>query len=142
MSRFVDSLEGVSTSDLQGFFVGWPSPPSPDTHLELLRGSQHFLLAQDDNSSRVLGFITAISDGVLCAYIPLLEVLPEYQHMGLGSELSHRMLEHLKHLYMVDLLCDDALQPFYEKQGMRCGSGMMLRNYERQSGADKPVPLK
>ena len=34
----------------------------------------------------------------------------------------------------VDLLCDAELQGFYARLGMRPASGMMLRNYERQSG--------
>ena len=142
MPRYVDSLDTIRATDLQGFFVGWPNPPSPETHLELLRGSQHFLLALEDESNRVLAFITAISDGVLCAYIPLLEVLPDYQSLGLGSELTQRMLKKLESLYMVDLLCDLELQPFYKKLGMVAGTGMMLRNYKRQSGQDKDSALK
>ncbi len=35
----------------------------------------------DDINNKVVGFITAISDGVISAYIPLLEVLPKYQNM-------------------------------------------------------------
>jgi hypothetical protein len=46
-----------------------------------------------------------------------------------------RMFARLAHLYMVDLLCDPELQPFYERLGMRPASGMLLRNYARQSCA-------
>jgi hypothetical protein len=35
-----------------------------------------------------------------------------------GKELVRRMLEELDHLYMIDLLCDEDLQPYYEKLGM------------------------
>ena len=35
---------------------------------------------------------------------------------------------------MVDLLCDRELQGFYQRHGMMPASGMMLRNYDRQSG--------
>ena len=84
-----------------------------------------------------MGFITAISDSVLCAYIPLLEVLPDYQGRGIGQELTQRMLAKLDHLYMVDLLCDANLQPFYARLGMRAASGMLRRNYARQAGADE-----
>ena len=58
------------------------------------------------NRTSVVGFVTAVSDGVLSAYIPLLEVLPEYQDRGIGSELMRRILEQLDDLYMVDVLCD------------------------------------
>ena len=44
------------------------------------------------------------------------------------------MLEKLQHLYMIDLVCDPALQQFYERLGMRPVVGMVVRNYDRQAG--------
>ena len=134
MIRYTESLEGIEPQDLDGFFVGWPNPPSPETHLRLLNGSDHVVLAIDERAGRVVGFITAISDGILSAYIPHLEVLPEYQGQGIGSELVRRMLRRLGTLYMVDLLCDEDVQPFYDRLGMRRMLGMAVRNYDRQSG--------
>jgi len=133
MIAYVDSVENITSEDLQGFFVGWPNPPSPETHLKLLANSDQVALAVDDETGRVVGFITAISDGILSAYIPLLEVLPTYQRRGIGQELLRRMLEKLNGLYMVDLFCNPELQPFYARFGMKPGFGMMLLNYERQS---------
>jgi len=134
MITYRDSLQNISTSNLHGFFVGWPNPPSPETLLRLLKNSNHFVLAEDEETGHIGGFITAISDDVLSAYIPFLEVLPAYQGKGIGRELARRMLKKLSCLYMVDLICDADLQPFYERLGMRKGSGMLLRNLERQSG--------
>jgi len=135
MIRYTDSLDGVTSEALGGgFFVGWPNPPSPETHLRLLRGSAHVWLAVDDASGQVVGFVTAVSDLVLAAYIPLLEVLPEYQGQGIGTALMQRMLESLSDIYMVDLLCDADLQPYYERLGMRRATGMLVRNYAAQSG--------
>ena len=82
----------------------------------------------------MVGFITAVSDGISCAYIPHLEVLPTYQGQGIGTALLRRMLERLHYLYMIDLVCDPDLQPFYERAGMRAVVGMVMRNYDRQSG--------
>jgi ribosomal protein S18 acetylase RimI-like enzyme len=77
----------------------------------------------------VVGFVTAISDGVLSAYIPLLEVLPEYQGRGIGAELVRRLLDRLGGLYMVDLCCDEDVVGFYERLGLaRWDAGMGLRN--------------
>jgi ribosomal protein S18 acetylase RimI-like enzyme len=135
MISYCETLEGISTSDLDGFFVGWPNPPSPATHLRILAGSYAIQLARDDTTGAVVGFITAISDGVSCAYIPHLEVLPAYQGRGIGSELVRRMLERLRHIYMIDLICDTAVQPFYARLGMQPYTGMIRRNYDRQSGA-------
>ena len=88
----------------------------------------------DEESGHVVGFITAISDHVLSAYIPLLEVLPEYRGRGIGRELVGRMLDRLRGLYMIDLVCDPDLEPFYTSMGMYPATGMMIRNYEHQSG--------
>jgi ribosomal protein S18 acetylase RimI-like enzyme len=135
MISYTDTIEGIDAAQLQGFFVGWPNPPTPQTHLRILAGSYAILLARDDVTGAIVGFITAISDGVSCAYIPHLEVLPAYQGSGIGSELVRRMLERLRHIYMIDLICDTDVQPFYARLGMRPYTGMILRNYDRQSGA-------
>jgi ribosomal protein S18 acetylase RimI-like enzyme len=134
MFRYRDNADGVSPAQLRGFFVGWPNPPSSETHLRVLTGSDHVVLAIDDETDAVVGFITAITDGVLAAYIPHLEVLPGFQGLGIGSELVRRMLDRLGNLYMVDLLCDEDIQPFYARLGMRPATGMLIRRYERQSG--------
>ncbi|MGD2177557.1 MAG: GNAT family N-acetyltransferase [Anaerolineae bacterium] len=134
--RYVCTLEGITAKHLEGFFEGWPDPPSPETHLRLLEHSDHVVLAVHGDSGDVIGFVTAISDHVLSAFIPFLEVLPEYRGRGIGSELVRRMLAQLSGLYMVDLLCDAEVEPFYASLGMRPTIGMMMRNYERQAGID------
>ena len=131
---YCDDLEGISPSMLEGFFVGWPNPPKPETHLKLLQGSDAVVLAKDEETGRVVGFITAVTDHVLTAFLPLLEVLPEYQGQGIGGELVDRMADKLQHLYAVDLICDEGLVGYYEKRGFRPGRSMMLRNYGNQSG--------
>lgn len=127
------SLDGITPEHVQGFFVDWPNPPTPETFLHLLRGSDRAVLAVHEG--QVIGFVQAISDGVLTAYIPLLEVLPEWQGRGVGRALMIRMRDELRHLYAVDLGCDDNLVPFYEGVGMRRGNLMFTRRYERQNGS-------
>lgn len=134
MISYTDSLARISAGNLGGFFVGWPNPPSLETHLRLLQNSEQVVLALDEETGNAAGFITAICDGVLSAYIPLLEVLPAYRGKGIGQELVRRMLAKLSGMYMVDLICDPEAQPFYERLGMKKATGMMLRNYENQAG--------
>jgi len=131
---YQNSLEGISSNMLNGFFVGWPSPPNPQTHLRLLENSSKIVLAIDERTNEVIGFITAISDGVLSAYVPLLEVLPQYKNKGIGKELVSRMLKELDEIYMIDLCCDNDLVPYYEKFGMMKTNGMVYRNYAMQAG--------
>ena len=127
MIEYSESLDGIEPRQLQGFFAGWSRPLSPETHLRLLSGSDHVVLAIDVESDQVVGFVTALSDGVLSGFIPLLEVLPGFQRRGIGQALMTRMLDRLGHLPNVDLLCDPEVMPFYERFGMKPVGGMVLR---------------
>lgn len=134
MITYTSVLTDITADALRGgFFAGWPNPPTPETHLRLLQGSTHVVLAQ--HGAQVVGYITAITDGVLAAYIPHLEVLVAYRGQGIGSELVRRMLDTLHALYMIDLICDADVQPFYARLGMRPYTGMIYRNYDRQNGS-------
>ena len=126
MIHYLDDSNGIQVTELgEGFFEGWPDPPSPETHVRILQGSDAVVLAVDEESEKVVGFITAITDGILSAYIPLLEVLPEYRGRGIGKELVRRMLDHFHDLNMVDLMCDPEIQPFYASVGMTLSVGMV-----------------
>lgn len=127
MIKYTESLAGIEPHHLHGFFVGWWEPPTPDKHLRLLRGSDHVVLAIDAEAGRVVGFVTALTDGVQSAFIPLLEVLPEYQRRGIGQELMRLMLDRLDAIPNVDLMCDPDVVPFYERFGMTPVTGMVIR---------------
>lgn len=87
MIKYIDNIKGITEDELEGFFVGWPNPPNKTKHLKLLDKSSHIWIAYDDEFNKVVGFINAVSDQVLSAYIPLLEVVPEYQGKGIGGKL-------------------------------------------------------
>lgn len=129
---FSNDKKHLTNLSVSGFFVGWPNPPSDQTLKKILTNSQHIYLAIEND--KLVGFINAISDQVLSAYIPLLEVLPEYQGQGIGQTLVTRMKEDLQQFYMIDICCDDNVVPFYEGQGFKRGHSVMTRNYQQQSG--------
>ncbi|MEH7483298.1 GNAT family N-acetyltransferase [Neobacillus drentensis] len=131
---YKNCIDDITSDMLNVFFVGWLNPPNQQTHLKLLKNSSKVVIAFEEKTNQVVGFITAISDGVLSAYIPFLEVLPQYQNKGVGKELVNRMLKQLEGIYMIDICCDDNLVPFYEKYGMLKSNGMLKRNYKMQSG--------
>jgi hypothetical protein len=76
---YTDDLTSVREDMLRGFFVGWPRQPSTQQHLAVLRGSYRSVVAINHADNRAVGFVNMLSDGVLTAFIPWLEVLPEYQ---------------------------------------------------------------
>lgn len=132
MINYIDSTEAITAAQLEGFFSEWLHQPSPEALLRIFNGSDEIVLAVDPQAQRVIGYITAISDGVSCAYIPHLEVLEARRGEGIGTELVQRMLAKLSHLYMIDLMCDPELQPFYARLELRPSTGMIMRNFERQ----------
>ena len=131
MISYREDLLDVTPERLTGFWQGWPIPPTPEMHMRILEGSEAVVLAIDtEDDDRVVGFITAVGDGVLASHIPLLEVLPVYQGRGIGTELVRRMLARLSDRYMVDLVCDEDVVPFYERVGMARYGAMILRRPE------------
>jgi len=134
--EYRDSAAGIHDRNLDGpFFVGWPSRPSPETHLRLLINSDLVSLALETDTGQVVGFATAMTDAVLSAFIPLLEVTPGRRGEGIGSELVRRLLAQLQPIYAVDIVCDPALHPFYERLGFaQQATAVSLRNYELQHG--------
>ena len=123
---YQETTEGIGPNDLQGFFVGWPDRPTPGNHMAILMGSDLVVLALSDKS-RVVGFVTAITDGVSCAYIPHLEVLPEWQGRGIGTELMRRVMSKLETIRAIDVICDEEVRGFYERLGFKAWRGMIIR---------------
>ncbi len=128
MISYTDNLASVREDMLHGFFAGWPRRPSAGQHLAVLRGSYRSVVAIDDAGDRVVGFVNMLSDGVLTAFIPWLEVLPGYQGQGIGGDLTRRILNGTDRFYPVDLVCDAPLVPCYERFGMHGASSALLRH--------------
>ena len=128
MIYYTDDLASVREDMLYGFFIGWPGRPSARQHLAVLRGSYRSVVAIDEAAGRVAGFVNMLSDGVLTAFIPWLEVLPGYQGQGVGGELMRRILDGTDRFYSVDLVCDAALVPYYARFGMLSASSALLRH--------------
>ncbi len=113
---FSAGTDGLRSDDLLGFFVGWPNPPSPDERLEIVRSADEVVVCTTADGL-VVGFATAITDRRFAAYIPLVEVLPGHQGRGIGGQMVTALLERLRSCYMIDLVCDDDVVPFYERLG-------------------------
>lgn len=124
---FYTTSEAINPGMIEGMFVGWPNPPSAETLIRVMDGSYRRLWAVAEG--RVVGYINAISDGVLNAFIPWLEVHPDYQNRGVGAELVRRMVAELDGMYAIDLMCDPSLVGWYEKLGFQGSTGAVLRNY-------------
>lgn len=130
--RYQSSLDGLTSEGIRGFFVGWADPPDSEMLIRMLKASSHFWLAFDDR--RLVGYVRAVSDGFYSAFLPELEVLPEYQGLAIGSTLLKNILDDLAGFYSIDGTCDDELVDYYRRFGFYHGNGMSIRHYQSQAG--------
>ncbi|MBK8323530.1 MAG: GNAT family N-acetyltransferase [Betaproteobacteria bacterium] len=116
MIIYSDTLDGLTAHDLEGFLAHWDFTPPEGTLLAMLSGSARVVLARDGDTSRVCGYVTALSDEVACGYISALEVRADYRGRGIGTALLGRITERLD-VFGVYLSCAPSLREFYESRG-------------------------
>lgn len=121
---WLSGADDLHPEDLVGFFEGRSRKPTPVLHLAALRSASEVILARDEHG-QVVGFISAISNGVLAAYIPMLNVRrpPEARcrHRSPGQNAGAAPY------YMVDVVCDPDLMPFSERLSFAGHSAAILR---------------
>ena len=116
--------ETVSVNDLADLreSVGW-NRMEKEYNNPLLTSYYHIAVYEKE---ALIGYIDCVSNGVTDAYIQDLMVHPDYQRRGIGTELMTIMINYLKqkHIYMISVVFEENLKPFYEKFGffnMLCG---------------------
>ena len=113
-----DLEEGLAFyRDRLGHALVWRLSTGAGLRLPCSDVSSMVALAVDEASGRVVGFATALTDGVLSAHITLVEVLPGYRRRGIGSALVRRLLDRFGDLYAVAVVCDAELLPFCQVCG-------------------------
>ena len=116
--------ENVSVNDLANLreAVGWNR--MENEYKSPLMTSYYHIAVYD--GGKLIGYIDSVSNGVTDAYIQDLMVSPDYQGRGIGTNLMTKMIEYLKekHIYMISVVYEESLKPFYERFGfnsMLCG---------------------
>lgn len=126
MISYSNTLDDLTAHDLEGFLAHWDFPPPDGTLLAMLEGSTRVILARDGATSRVCGYVTALSDGVACGYISALEVRQEYRGRGIGTALLSRMTGQLD-VFGVYLSCAPGMREFYESRGFSSVTALCRR---------------
>lgn len=119
--KFNEKVSVKALADLREA-VGW-NRMEEAYQSPLMTSYCHIAVYEDE---KLIGYIDSVSNGVTDAYIQDLMVRPEHQGKGIGTALMDQMIKYLKekHIYMISVVYEESLKPFYERFGfysMLCG---------------------
>ncbi len=104
--------------------VGWSRPASEEDLADVL-GSGPAVGAWDGEA--LVGFVRALSEGHLAAYVEDVMVREGYRGSGLGEELMARLLTEVGEVANVSLFCEPPVVRFYERSGFRRTSYVLMQ---------------
>jgi GNAT superfamily N-acetyltransferase len=112
-----------SVRELYGH-VGWSRPANEEELREALEVGPA-VGAWD--GERLVGFVRALSDGHLAAYIEDVMVHQDYRRGGVGDLIMSRLLTEIKRSANVSLFCERPVARFYERHGFRATSYVLMQ---------------
>jgi len=96
--------------------VDWKSANYPSRLVKAIKGSDTVITAWTND--QLIGLVNAIDDGEMTAYIHYLLVNPEYQGLGIGTELMQRIsAKYTDYLYTIVIAESEELVAYYESIG-------------------------
>ncbi len=104
--------------------VGWTRPASEEALPEVLKAGPAVGAWDGD---KLVGFVRALSDGYLVAYVEDVMVHKEYRRSGVGRELMVRLLKEIGSVAKVNLFCEAPVVRFYEGRGFRQTSYVLMQ---------------
>ncbi len=126
--------KSYTEDDLEQLFlsVDWLSGKYPVRLKKALDNCETVITAWKDD--RLIGLVNAIDDGELTAYVHYLCVNPEYQGIGIGGELLHRVKEKYKdYLYIILIAENEGLIRYYQKNGFEHLDGRYVLEVQTMS---------
>ena len=93
--------------------VGWDNNTGPFSVLK----EKLYTYFTARKKGKLIGFIDVLSDGIADAYLQDLAVHPDYQKMGIGSELMKRTIRFLqeKNIKCIQVTFNPELETFIKK---------------------------
>ena len=74
-----------------------------------------------------MGFVRTLSDGHLAAYVEDVMVHQDYRRSGVGDRIMSRLLREIKRSANVSLFCERPVARFYERNGFRATSYVLMQ---------------
>ncbi len=93
----------------------WESADYPDKLFNAVSHSETVLSAWDNE--KLIGIMTAVSDGDMNVFFPYLIIDAEYRGKGIGKIMVSMMKKRYNNYFRKVLVCDAEKMGFYEKCG-------------------------
>lgn len=77
-----------------------------------------FTVYATDSAGKLIGYLSALSDGVFSAFVDMVIVCPSVQRFGVGKSLVKTAEKHFKGIPMYVMSFEDQKE-FFEKQGYK-----------------------
>ena len=112
------TLEGVDWDELSALYRAAPLGDKPPEWLRTAFGNSMFRCFVRDGG-RLVGAGRALADGVDCAYLCDIAVLPSHQGGGLGQAIVQRLVDAARGHRKIILYAVPGREPFYRRFGFR-----------------------
>ena len=113
---WTDSTDGIDWDELAALYHAAPLGNKNAADLKIAFSNSRFtLFARDHGALVAVG--RALADGVDCAYLCDVAVLPSHQGLGLGKAIVNRLLELLRDHKKIILYSVPGKETFYRKFG-------------------------
>jgi len=113
-----ESIEGLDWNELTALYHAAPLGNKNARDLQTaFSNSRYRCFARD--GGRLVGVGRVVSDGVDCAYVCDVAVMPSHQGTGLGKEVMRRLLAFARDHRKIILYAVPGKEPFYRGFGFR-----------------------
>lgn len=113
-----DTTESLDWDELEALYRAAPLGHKNAVDLRIAFGNSRFVCAVFEDG-RLVGVGRVLADGVDCAYVCDVAVLPSHQGTGLGKQIVARLVERSRGHKKIILYAVPGKEPFYKKFGFK-----------------------
>ncbi len=111
-----DTIDDLDWNELEALYRAAPLGTKSAAHLRTaFTNSRYHCLVRDDG--RLVGAGRVLADGVDCAYVCDVALLPSHQGVGLGKQIVAKLVERSRGHRKIILYAVPGKEPFYKKFG-------------------------
>jgi GNAT superfamily N-acetyltransferase len=117
--RWSDTIDDIDWAELSALYRAAPLGDKPPEHLRIAFTNSRYRCVVRDAAGRLIGAGRVLADGVDCAYLCDIAVLPAHQGSGLGQAIVGRLVERARGHRKILLYAVPGKEPFYRRFGFR-----------------------